>query len=166
MNFLRKQTLTVCVTNFDNRPLISRLSVGAGGIPGRGKFPCHISFCVYTFCRLLEFSQKLNMTFPDFHNIQSDYSITAELFKYCFKGLSFHGNQCKMQIYDGHVTQGLYTLFQNQLHSFTGYAQLFHSMLLQLSKIVSFWYAETKWQTCNQENLDYSRVAYCILRST
>ena len=31
-----------------------------------GKIPCHISFFVYTFCMLLEFSQTLNMTFKTF----------------------------------------------------------------------------------------------------
>ena len=45
-------------------------------------FPCHISFFVYTFCRLLDFSQKLYMTFQDFYNKQSGLNVTAELFKY------------------------------------------------------------------------------------
>ena len=36
-----------------------------------GKFPCHISFFVYTFGRLLDFSKKLNMTFQEFQNTQS-----------------------------------------------------------------------------------------------
>ena len=50
--------------------------------------------------------QKLDMTFQDFHNIQSGYNITAELFKYgLFWKLSnnfgFHRNQCKMHIIYG-----------------------------------------------------------------
>ena len=45
------------------------------------QFPCYISFFVYTFCRLLSFSQKLNMTFQDFHNVPSDYNVTTELFR-------------------------------------------------------------------------------------
>ena len=49
-----------------------------------GKFPCHIFFFGYTFCRLVDFSQKLNMIFLDFHNTQSYYKFTAELFKYGF----------------------------------------------------------------------------------
>ena len=36
------------------------------------KFPCHIFFFGYTFCRLAGFSQKLNMIFSYFHNTQSD----------------------------------------------------------------------------------------------
>ena len=42
----------------------------------------HISFFVYTFCRLLDFSQILNMAFQEFHNIQSGYNIIEKLFKY------------------------------------------------------------------------------------
>ena len=47
-----------------------------------GKFPCHISFFAYTFCRLLHFSQKLNMILLDFHNTHPDRKCTKELFKY------------------------------------------------------------------------------------
>ena len=46
------------------------------------KFPCHISFFVYTFSRLLDFGQKLNVTFQDFHNMQSGHNVTAELLRY------------------------------------------------------------------------------------
>ena len=46
------------------------------------KFPCYIFFFGYTFCRLVDFSQELNMIFLGFHNTQSDYKFTAELFKY------------------------------------------------------------------------------------
>ena len=76
-----------------------------------GKFPCHIFFYVYTFCRLLDFRQKLDMAFQDFHNKQSGHSITAELFIYDLfwklsKNFGFHRNQCKMQIVYGNATQG------------------------------------------------------------
>ena len=60
--------------------------------------------------RLLSFSQKLNMTFQDFHNLKSGYNVTTELFKYGLfwklsKNFGFHRNQCKMQILYGYVTQ-------------------------------------------------------------
>ena len=51
-----------------------------------------------------------NVAFQDFHNIQSDHNVTAELFKYGLfgelsKNKGFHRNQCKMQIGYGYVTQ-------------------------------------------------------------
>ena len=106
-----------------------------------GRFQCYISFFVFTFCRLLSFSQKLIVAFQDFHNIQSGHNVTAELFKYgLFGKLSnkfvFHRNQCIMQIVYGYATQSRFTLFQNQIHLITGIAQFFHFMLLLLSKIV------------------------------
>ena len=108
------------------------------------KFPCHISVFVHTFCRLIDFSQDLNITFQDFYNIQSGHNVTlAELFKYgLFLKLSnnfgFHRNHCKIQIVYGNVTQGCYSLFQNPNHLFTGYAHFFHCILDLLSKIVFF----------------------------
>ena len=48
------------------------------------KFSCHISFFVYTFCRLLDLSQNLNMTFQDFKYTRSNknYSSMAYFAKY------------------------------------------------------------------------------------
>ena len=56
------------------------------------------------FFRLLSLSQKLNMTFKDFHNIQSGCKVTAEFFKYGLfwklsKNFGFHGNQCKCRLF-------------------------------------------------------------------
>ena len=67
-------------------------------------------FIVYTFCRLLEFSQKLHITFQDFHNILYGHNVTAELSKKCLfwklsKNVGFHRNQCKMQIIYGTATR-------------------------------------------------------------
>ena len=110
-----------------------------------GKFSCHLSFFVYTFCRLLDFSQKLNRTFIDFQNTQSDHSVTKELFKYglfwkLLKNFGFHRSQCKMQVIYGNMTlvYYMYTLFQNQIHVFTGNAQVLHFMVFSLSKIVIY----------------------------
>ena len=44
-----------------------------------GMFLSHNSLFVYTFCRLLNLGQKLNMVFYDFHNIQSGERVAAEL---------------------------------------------------------------------------------------
>ena len=60
--------------------------------------------------RLLSFSQKLNMTFEDFHKLQSGHNVTTELFKYGLfwklsKNFGFHRNQCKIQILYGYATQ-------------------------------------------------------------
>ena len=104
-------------------------------------FPCHNSFFVYTFCRLLDFGPKLNMTFQDFRNTQSGHNSAAEIYKCGLlwklsKIFGFHRNQCKMQIIKSIVTWGWCLLFQNQMHQFTGYAQFFHFMLFLLSKIV------------------------------
>ena len=49
-----------------------------------GNFPCHISFFVHTFCRLLEFSQKSNMTFQDFQHTQSGHNSAAEIFNVAY----------------------------------------------------------------------------------
>ena len=137
--------LRVCVTNFDHLIIIwfSDLRFVKGAYLTDGKFSCHISFFVFTFCRLLELSQKLNMTFKDYQDTQFGHNTTAELYK-C--GLlwklstifGFHRNQCKMQIFYGNVTRGWNTLFLNQMHQFTGYAQFFYFMLFLLSKIVSY----------------------------
>ena len=67
-------------------------------------------FLLYlSFCRLLNFSQKLNVTFQGFLNIQSGHTITAELFKFVF----FENYQrfsvsieTSAQIIYGNVTQG------------------------------------------------------------
>ena len=106
-------------------------------------FQGHIYFFVYTFCRLLDFSQKLNMTFQDFDNMLSGHKVTAELFKYrlfwkLLKNFGFHRNQCKMNIIYGNGTRGLHTLFQIQKHLLTGYAWFFHFMLYLPSKIVLY----------------------------
>ena len=45
----------------------------------------HVTFpslSIHFAGRLLDFSQKLNMTFKDIHNIQSGHNVKAELFKY------------------------------------------------------------------------------------
>ena len=62
------------------------------------------------FFRFLSFSQKLNMTFQDFDNLNSGHNVTTELFKYGLfwklsKNFGYHRNQCKMQILYGYVTQ-------------------------------------------------------------
>ena len=108
-----------------------------------GKFSCHISFFVYTFCRLLDFSQKSNMTFEDFQNTQSDHSVTKELFQYGLflklsKNFGFHRGRCKMQVFYGNMTPVCYTLFQTQNHLFTGNAQYLHFIVFSLSKIVFY----------------------------
>ena len=66
------------------------------------KIPCHVSFFVYTLYRFVDFSQKLNMTFQDFHNMRSGHNVTVELFIYGLfqekrkeKNFGFHRNQCK-----------------------------------------------------------------------
>ena len=41
------------------------------------------SLPIQAFCRLIDFSQKLNMVFLDFHNAQYDNKFTAELFIDC-----------------------------------------------------------------------------------
>ena len=46
-----------------------------------GNFQCHISFFVYTFSRLLDFSQTLYMTFQVFQNTRSGHNSAAEIFK-------------------------------------------------------------------------------------
>ena len=80
------------------------------------------------------------MTFQDFHSIQSGHNVTVELLKYglfrkLLNNFGFHRNQCKIHIIYGYATQSRYTLFQNQIHIFTGYA-LSYMMLFLLSKIV------------------------------
>ena len=101
------QTKTACLCDeLDHHPL---MSVERAYFTD-GSFSCYISFFVYIFCRLLSFSQKLNMTFQDFHNIQSGHNVTVELFKYglfwkLLKNFGFHRNQCKMQIVYGYATQ-------------------------------------------------------------
>ena len=77
----------------------------------KGMFPCHISFFLYTFCRLLDFSQKLNKTFQDFDNMLSGHNVTVEIFKYglflkLLKNFGFHRNQCKLNIIYGNATRG------------------------------------------------------------
>ena len=61
-----------------------------------GKILCHISFFVYTFWRLLWFSQILNMTIQDFLNIHSYHKITEpfefRLFWKLSKNISFCRN--------------------------------------------------------------------------
>ena len=106
---------------------------------------CHISFFVYTFCRLLWFSQILNMTIQDFENIHFYHKITAEVFEFCFfwkvsKNIGFHRNYLKwtMQIVYGYGTQSWYTRFQSQRHLFIRYAQFIHFMPFLLSKIVFY----------------------------
>ena len=81
--FSQAKTIIVCETNFDHHFFLfpDLLSV-EGEYFTDGNFPCYSSFFVYTFCRLLRFSQKLQMTFQDFHNIRSSHNITAELLKY------------------------------------------------------------------------------------
>ena len=135
--------LTVCVTNFDHHLLISLPFRSGGAYFTDGKFSCHISFLVFTFCRLLDFSQKLNMTFIDFQNTQSDHSVTKGLFKYGLywklsKNYGFHRSLCKMQVIYGNMTPLYYTLFQNQIHVITGNAQFLHFMVFSLSKIVIY----------------------------
>ena len=61
---------------------ISDLLLVKGTYFTEGKFPCHNSIFVYPFCRLLDFSQKLNMAFYDCYNIQSGNNVIVELFKY------------------------------------------------------------------------------------
>ena len=83
--------------------LCNQKAVRGGDIFTDSKFPCHISFFVYTFYRFLDFNQNLNMTFQDFHNIQSSHNVIAESFKYSLfvklsKNFGFHSNQCKMQM--------------------------------------------------------------------
>ena len=130
---------------------------GGGAYLSEGKFPCHISFFVYTFWRLLELSHKLNMTFLDFHTIQSDHNITAELFKYGLlwklsKNFGFHRNQCKMQIF-------FRTCDSELIHFFSKPTSCIHWLCSVLSFYAAlvfqrclFWCAETKGQTCHQEN--------------
>ena len=74
-----------------------------------GKFSCHISFFVYTFCRLFDFSKKSNMTLQDFPNIQSGHSVTQELFLCALfwklsKNFGFHRNQCKKEVIYGRLS--------------------------------------------------------------
>ena len=93
--------------------------------------------------KVVKFSQKLNMTFQDFHNIQSGLNVRAELFKYGLiwklsNNFGFHRNKFKMQIIYGYSTRSCYTLFQNQIHLFKGYTQFFHFMLFLLSKIIFY----------------------------
>ena len=141
-----------------------------GGNFTDGKFLCHVSFFVYTFCRLLDFSEKINVTFQGYDNIQSGQNGTAELFRNGLfgklsKNFGFHGNRCKMQIIYGKAIQGCYTLFQKQNHLLTGYAHFFHFMLFFLSKIV-FYVCRNKRAIMYSVKLWNSRVAYCYLRST
>ena len=61
------------------------------------------------FAGYLAFSQKLNMPFQDFHNIQSVHNVTAEFFNYGLfwklsKKFDFHRNQCKKRILYGYAT--------------------------------------------------------------
>ena len=127
------------MTNFDHHPLIFLPSVGVGVILYRWQFPGYISFFVYTFCRVLSFSQKLDMTFQDFHSIQSGHNVTVELLKYgLFRKLSNNFGFIETSVkYRKYTVLRLRadTLFQSQIHLFTRYAQFFHIMSL-LSKIV------------------------------
>ena len=82
------------------------------------------------------------MILQDFPYTQSDHSVTQELFLCGLfwklsKNFGFHRNQCKKEVIYGSAAPGLCTLFRNQVHLFTEYAQFFHFMLLSLSKIVS-----------------------------
>ena len=68
----------VCVTDLDHHYLVSWTAVLEVAYFTDDKFICHISFFVYTFFRLLDFIQKLNMMFLDFHNIQYNKSIIIQ----------------------------------------------------------------------------------------
>ena len=101
--------LTVCVTNFDHHFFIPDLLSEEGSYFTDGKFSCHISFFVYTFCRLFDFSQKSNMTLQDF--AYTHHSVTQELFLCGLfwklgKIFGFHRNQCKKEVIYGNAAPG------------------------------------------------------------
>ena len=86
--------LTVSVKNFNHHTLISSPAVCGIIIV----LFCNISVFAYTFCKLLDFSQKLNMILLDFHNTQSKIHsrIILKLLSFeIINGFGFHINQCK-----------------------------------------------------------------------
>ena len=58
-----------------------------------GKFSCNISFFVYTFCRLLDFNQKLNMTYQNFHK----YSLVIML-QQNYSNVAYFGNYQRISV--------------------------------------------------------------------
>ena len=63
-----------CETNVDHHPLISLPTGGGGGILYRlPVYMPHFIHCLYIL-QAVTFSQRLNMTFPDFHNIHFVWS--------------------------------------------------------------------------------------------
>ena len=138
--FFASKKLIVCVIIFYFPCLLSE----EGAYFTNGNILCHISFFVYTFCRLLWFSQILNMAIQDFQNIHSYHKITTEVYQFRLlwklsKNIGFHRNYCKMKIVYGYVTQSWYILFKKkQSHLFIWYAQFFHFILFLLSKVVFY----------------------------
>ena len=102
----------------------------------------HISFFVYIFCRLLRFSQILNMVIQDFQNniiminSQQKYSNFVYFGNY-LRITNSIGTSAKCRSYTVMLLKAD-TLFSKTSHLFIRYAQLLHFMLFLLSKIVFY----------------------------
>ena len=122
-----------------------------------GMFQCYNSFFGYTLFRVLSFGQKLNMTLQDFHKIQYGRNFTADLFQiWLIIGIMKDIRFSLKPVQNAHKLRLCYS---ELIHSFYKPNSFIHVVCsaVPFNAIFAFqncllWIAETKGQTCIQEN--------------